>query len=196
MIEEFEEADFDAMEKEGDADRDLPTPIGDGEDEGDGATGPSAAIGAGGSAEDEDNENDSAVEEVAAFTLRQQQHNRLVAQRERDRDVGAETDVEPAQDSHSTAAGPSGSGRLRRNGHGRNLSGQMDPMELICDLDELVGEAEGEADDDVEMADAAEDGMGVDEDFDDDVDYLDPEAEAEGRSGSEETGPANAKRKR
>ncbi|KAE9392987.1 SMAD/FHA domain-containing protein [Gymnopus androsaceus JB14] len=186
------EADLDAFEEigdegddvqrddGGDGDRELPTPIGDE---------PSSGGAGVGVDEDEDHDVDSAFEEVAQ-TLQQRQIRE--AQRERERDVGAETDVELPVDPSGSGTG----GRPRRSGHGRHLSAQMDPMELILDQEE--------ADDDVDMVDADAEAMGMDEDFEDDVGFVDPDGEGdglEGGSGSEEIGvvhggPAGAKRKR
>ncbi|KAE9389396.1 hypothetical protein BT96DRAFT_1003296 [Gymnopus androsaceus JB14] len=168
------EADFNAFEEFGDEGNEMGAEVG----------------------VDEDNDHDvnSAVEEVAASTLQIcRQRQTQEAQRERERDI--ETDVE-------LPAGPSGigsGGRPRRSGHGRNLSAQMNPMELIRDQEEADG------DDDVDMVDASEhaEGMGIDEDFDDEVEFVDPAGEEdglEGRSDGEEMrgvqgGPAGAKRK-
>ncbi|KAE9406936.1 hypothetical protein BT96DRAFT_851277 [Gymnopus androsaceus JB14] len=149
--------------------------------------------------------DDSEVEVVEATTLRQAQaQSRARATRERAAQAldaaGAETDVEP----QISGPGPSGSGGAsgsmgrRGRGHARNLSSQMDPMELIRDRDEEDDDQYHEVID-VDMLEA-EDAMDQDQDqeqeFEEDAEEDDVEFVHGDGQGDSEGGTAGTKRRR
>lgn len=193
-LEEDVEVDVDMDQLESEDRGDLATPDGDGDGA---AAGTGAAVGTGveEEEEEEDNDYDSVVEAVStalAATSHQQPRPTHF-----ERDIGAETDVEPPAGTGNNL------GRPRRNGHGRNLSSQMDPMELIQDQDEA--EVEAEADEDMDMADVVElehdaEGMGM-EDFDDVVEFIEADGDGDGPEVGQgqdfvQRGPAGSKRNR